>query len=294
VPWTERNDAREEGCARRSRSRDEPHYEIAFGEGRACSLCGANVLGPDRDRHTRWRRALAEVLGLGWTDLSARPVDPALADAVVHPRGWAKVSRFVADRPGWRVVPSVPVGGAATLLIGAPGVVVVRAVEGSRADVRAGVLRVDGHLTDHVHELRAAVGRVRTVLGDRGGLPVIGVLVVLGALEGGDPDPPEVLAAARPPCPSGSRCCRRRSRSVRSVRSWERVPALDSLPDDASVFEASCWRDAVPGLRSHDFSRAMLRFPKHPAVGPHRSGCSDEPTSSAHGSTCGDLGCGQR
>ena len=157
MPWTERNDAREEGCARRSRSRDEPHDQIAFGEGRACSLCGANVLGPDRDRHTRWHGALAEVLGLGWTDLAARPVDPALAgvfDAVVHPRGRAKVSRFVADRPDWRVVPSVPVHGAVTLLIGAPGVVVVRAVDGARADVRAGVLRVDGHLTDHVDELR--------------------------------------------------------------------------------------------------------------------------------------------
>lgn len=178
---------------------DEPGYEITFGEGRACSLCGANVLGPDRDRHTRWHRALAEVLGLGWTDLSRRPVDPALADAVdalVHPRGWAKVSRFVAARPGWRVVPSVPVGDGAALLIGAPGVVVARAVEGSRADVRAGVLRVDGHLTDHVDELRAAVGRVRSVLGDRGVLPVTGVLVALGTLEGGDPDPPEVLAAA--------------------------------------------------------------------------------------------------
>ncbi|WP_433036773.1 hypothetical protein [Actinomycetospora sp. CA-053990] len=178
---------------------DEPHYEITFGEGRTCSLCGANVLGPDRDRHTRWHRALAEVLGLGWTDLSTRPVDPALADAVdavVHPRGWAKVSRFVAAQPGWRVVPEVPVGGAGTLLVGAPGVVVARAVEGSRADVRAGVLRVDGHLTDHVDELRAAVARVRTVLGDRGGLPLTGVLVVLGSLEGGDPDPPDILAAA--------------------------------------------------------------------------------------------------
>jgi hypothetical protein len=41
-----------------------------------------------------------------------------------------------------------------------------------------------------------AAGRVRTVLGDRSGLPVTGVLVVLGTLEGGDPDPPEVLAAA--------------------------------------------------------------------------------------------------
>ena len=94
---------------------DEPHYEIASGEGRACSLCGANVLGPDRDRHTRWHRALAEVLGLGWSDLSTRPVDPALADAVdavVHPRGWAKVSRFVAAQQGWRVVPEVLAAGS--------------------------------------------------------------------------------------------------------------------------------------------------------------------------------------
>lgn len=103
---------------------DEPRYEIAFGEGRACSLCGADVLGPDRDRQTRWHQALAEVLSLGWSDMSTRPVDPALADAVdavVHPRGWAKVSRFVAAQPGWRVVPEVPVGGAATLLLGAAG-----------------------------------------------------------------------------------------------------------------------------------------------------------------------------
>ncbi|GAA4761167.1 hypothetical protein [Actinomycetospora chibensis] len=38
---------------------DEPHDEIAFGEGRACWLYGTNVLGSDRDRHTRWHGALA-------------------------------------------------------------------------------------------------------------------------------------------------------------------------------------------------------------------------------------------
>jgi hypothetical protein len=60
----------------------------------------------------------------------------------------------------------------------------------------AGVLRVDGHLTDRVDELRAAVAQVRRVLGDRRGLPATGVLVVLGTLEGVDPHSPEVLASA--------------------------------------------------------------------------------------------------
>ena len=93
---------------------DEPHYEIASGEGRACSLCGANVLGPDRDRHTRWHRALAEVLGSGGRTCPRGPSTPLCRrrrrrrDA----EGWAKVSRFVAAQQGWRVVPEVLAAGS--------------------------------------------------------------------------------------------------------------------------------------------------------------------------------------
>lgn len=179
---------------------DEPRYEMTFGEGRSCSVCGANVLGSDRDRHTRWHRALAEVLGLGWEDLSRRPVDPALTsavDAVLHPRGWAKVSRLVAAHPDWRVVSGVP-HGIGTLLIGAAGAVVLRAAGGERVEVRHRVVHVGGHRTGLADELRDAVGRVREVLDVRGGrrrLPVVGVVVASETLEGGDPDPPEVLAA---------------------------------------------------------------------------------------------------
>lgn len=178
---------------------DEPRYEWGFGEGRSCSLCGANVpYEGDRDQHTRWHRALAELLGVGWEDLSRRaPRDAELAgavDAVVHPRGLRRLSRFATAGEPWRSIPDVPLGehGPATLLFGTPGVVVARSAPG-RVEVRGGVVHVGGHRTALADELRAAVGQVRTALGPRG--RVYGVVVALEALTGGDPDPSEVLAA---------------------------------------------------------------------------------------------------
>jgi hypothetical protein len=191
---------------------DEPRYDMTFGEGRACALCGSNVLPGDREAHTRWHRAVAEVLGLGWEDLATRrpatdEVGVALAaavEAVVHPRGWARVSRLVTAQAGWRSVPAAPLGehGTATLLLGAPGVVVARAAgtPAGRVEVRGDVVHVDGHRGPHADELGAAVRYVRDVLtaarNRREPLPVVGVLVALGTLEGRDPDPPDVLVAS--------------------------------------------------------------------------------------------------
>ena len=184
---------------------DEPTYEWGFGEGRSCSLCGANVpYEADRDHHTRWHRALAELLGVGWEDLTRRaPADAELAaavDAVVHPRGLRRLSRMATASLPWRAVPDVPLGehGTATLLLGAPGVVVARSAGTGRVEVRGGVVHVGGHRTTLAEELRGAVGHVRSVLGGgRRTTPrVYGVVVAPGGLEGGDPDPSEVLAAA--------------------------------------------------------------------------------------------------
>jgi hypothetical protein len=180
---------------------DEPRYDWGFGEGRTCSLCGANVLSADRDGHTRWHRALAEVLGLGWTDLAARaPADAELAaavDAVVHPRGLRRLSRIAAATEPWRAVPDVPLAGAgtATLLVGGPGVVVARRVgtAGDHVVTSRRTVHVNGHRGAHGEELGAAVAHVRARLGDG---VAGGVLVVPGTLEGGDPEPPDVMASA--------------------------------------------------------------------------------------------------
>lgn len=184
---------------------DEPTYEWGFGEGRSCSSCGANIpYQDDRDRHTRWHRAVAELLGVGWEDLARRaPSDGALAaavDAVVHPRGLRRLSAFATASQGWRAVPDVPLGehGTATLLVGVPGVVVARSAGDGRVEVRGGVVHVGGHRTNLTEDVRGAVGHVRSTLGRgrRTALPVYGVLVAPGGLDGGDPDPAEVLAAA--------------------------------------------------------------------------------------------------
>ncbi|GAA4938113.1 hypothetical protein EV188_101888 [Actinomycetospora succinea] len=178
----------------------EPTYEWGFQEGRTCSVCGANILSPDRDPHTRWHRALAELLGVGWEDLAARaPADDELAaavDAVVNPRGLRRLSRIATAGVPWRAIPDVPLGedGVATLLVGTPGVVVARAAPG-RVEVRGGVVHVGGHRTALADSLRGAVGVVRAALG-RESLRVWGVVVGLEGLTGGDPDPSEVLAAA--------------------------------------------------------------------------------------------------
>ncbi|MEJ2889938.1 hypothetical protein [Actinomycetospora aeridis] len=184
---------------------DEPSYDWGFGEGRSCSLCGANIAyQDDRDRHTRWHRALAELLGLGWEDLSRQqPADPALAaavDAVVHPRGLRRLSRIATASEPWRAIPDVPLGahGTVTLLLGAPGVVVARSAGAGRVEVRRGVVHVGGHRTALADELRAAVGHVRTTLGrGRHREPAVcGVVVAPDGLEGGDPEPPTVLGAS--------------------------------------------------------------------------------------------------
>ncbi|MEJ2860478.1 hypothetical protein [Actinomycetospora flava] len=183
---------------------DEPTYEWGFGEGRSCSLCGANVpYEGDRDQHTRWHRALAELLGVGWEDLGRRtPSDGALAaavDGVVNPRGLRRLSRIATAGTPWRAIPDVPLGehGAATLLFGSPGVVVARSAGDGRVEVRGGVVHVDGHRTTLAEQVRGAVGHVRATLeqGRRTTPRVYGVVVAPGGLVGGDPDPAEVLAA---------------------------------------------------------------------------------------------------
>lgn len=74
---------------------------------------------------------------------------------------------------------------------------VARSADG-RAEVRGGVVHVGGHRSPLADELRETVARVRDTFARYRREPprVYGVVVAAGGLEGGDPDPSEILAAS--------------------------------------------------------------------------------------------------